>query len=145
MIAGDVVGREVEDEAHAALGQLGARHAQTVVAAQGGVGAVAAHGIGRADHVFGRPVGQDGVELLAALRVIQIDLGTEGAALPDAHQPDGVEAEISQLIPGSSGHIGQGDRPAILAAQFAQPEPGIDLVDDWTGGQGNTCPALHLA
>ena len=62
MVAGDVVGHEVDEQAHPALGQRGPGGSQTLAATEAAVGPVAADAVGRADHVGFGEVGQCGAE-----------------------------------------------------------------------------------
>ena len=57
--------------------------------------------------------------------------------VPKPHQPDRVEAEGGDALKLGLRHVGQGNKTSGLAAQFLEPSPGVDFVDDriyWPGG-----------
>ena len=62
VIGRDVVGHEVDEQAHATLGQRGSGGGEAAPAAEACVDLVAADAVGRADHVGVVEVGEGGVE-----------------------------------------------------------------------------------
>ena len=62
VVGGDVVGHEVDEQPHPALGQRGPGRGQAVAAAEAGVDLVAADAVGRADDVGVGEIGERGVE-----------------------------------------------------------------------------------
>ena len=130
MIAGDMIGHEIENQLDAMLSQLFAKNGQALAAAQLAFDLIIMDGVGGAGHVRFADIGQR-VSIL--VQVIERALSRGRAALPNAHQPDGVKAPGGQRLQLRRRHICQGDGPAIIAAQLIQPDPGIDLINDWIG------------
>ena len=58
------------------------------------------------------------------------DFAALRAALPDAHQPDHVETIGGDALQLGLRHVSQGNKSPGLAAQFLEPGPGVDFVDD---------------
>ena len=129
MVGGDVVGHVVEDHAQAPGGELLARRRQRRGTAEALVHDVVAHAVGRADHVLGAQVREGGAVGRVQGRVLQGDPQACRAALPDAHQPDGVDGQRRERIPLGGGHLVERERPPALAAEALQPHRGVDLVD----------------
>ena len=74
-----------------------------------------------------------GVELGVGAR----DLESGRAALPDAHQPDGVDRQRGERVPLLSRHLVERQRmiAARVATQPPQPDGRVDLVDGRASGQ----------
>ena len=67
-------------------------------------------------------------KLAAPLRVGARDPLRRRAGLPDAQEPDPVEAQPRQPVELGVGHVVQGRAPAQRARQLGQPDAGVDLV-----------------
>ena len=65
-------------------------------------------------------------EALDQAVVRERDRDPGGAALPDAHQPDGVEPERRDRVPFPRGHARE-----IGSVQRVKPHPCVDLVEKW--------------
>ena len=104
VVGRDVVRHEVEDQPDPALGERRARRREARRPAQVGVDRVAADAVRRADDVLGAEVGQRAPEALDEPLVLERDRDPGRAALPDAHQPDRVEAELRDRVPLGLGH-----------------------------------------
>ena len=100
---------------------------------------VAAHAVGRADIVLRRKVGEGSPEILKEPLVPHGDLDPGRAPLPDAHEPDGVKAMGGDGIPLLLRNRGEVHGPLVFPAQFTQPDPGVDLINDRMLG-----PRFHL-
>ena len=106
MIDGRVVGHKVKQEPHASIAQPGSQTLQGGVAAKIPMHRVALDGEGRAANVRRLvQVGQDLAIVPGPVRVGPRDRETCGSGLPDAQQPDPVEAEFGDLVERRVGHI----------------------------------------
>ena len=139
MVRRDVVRDEIEDQAQPALREHGPRGGKSLRPAELFIDDVAAHAVGRADIVLRRKVGKGSPEILKEPLVAHGDRDSGGAALPDAHEPHGIEAAGGDRVPLLLRHRGRDRRPLVFPAQITQPDPGVDLVDD-----GMLGPGLHL-
>ena len=74
-------------------------------------------------------VGQRLLELPAPLRVAARDLLPRRAGLPDAQEPDPVEAHLRQAVQFGVRNVVQRGRPAQRPGQLRQPDAGVDLVE----------------
>ena len=130
VVRGDMVGHVVQDEPHPAIGQCGAGRGQARRAAEGGVDDIAPHAVRRADDVGGLQIRQRGAEISPERRVVVRDGESGRAALPDAHQPDGVDARRRDGRPIGGGQIGQASagRPA-RRDRSSSHDRGVDLID----------------
>ena len=129
VVGGDVVGHEVEDEPHAALGELGPSDCESLVAAEMRIDLVASHAVRGPDDVCVDEAGQCALGVATHCGIRRGDAGTFGAALPDAHQPHGVDARSSDVVPHRVGYVGQRDGPTGECREVGQPYPREDLVD----------------
>ena len=136
MVGGHVVGHEIEDQPQASLREHFAGSREPRGTAEVLVDDVAAHAIGRADIVLCRKVGKGPAEILQEALVPHGDFNPGRAPLPDAHEPHGVEAKGGNRIPLLGRHRGEIHRPLVFLAEFTQPDPGVDLVDDGMFGPG---------
>ncbi len=107
MIRRDVVGHKVEDEPQAAFTELLRAAASPCGPPRWFIDDVAPHAIGRADIVLRRKVRQGALEIFEEPRVVHGDRDPGRAALPHAHEPDGVKAEGGNLIPLLGRHRGE--------------------------------------
>ena len=127
MVGRGVVRHEIEQQLDAAPRQSFAELRQRRLAAQR-----LADGVGRdrkagaADVVLGQ-VGQNRLELGAPLRVAARNRPPGSADLPDAQQPDPVEALFRKAIERRVVDVGQGDPFAGFARQTLKPDAGVDL------------------
>jgi len=129
MIDGRVIRHEVEHQPEATLPQAPAQLGQRLVASQAGIDGVAGdREPGAGDVVVGQ-VGQGVQEFPAPLRVGARHLPPGRAGLPDAQQPHPVEPQVGHPVERAVGDVGQGGRAPEGARHFAQPDPGIDLVE----------------
>ena len=108
MVGRDVVGHEVEHQPDPALGQRGSRAAASRPAAERVVDHVAADAVAasRSTSVVAQ-VRQRGAERGHSAGFGAGDRQPGRAALPDAHQPDRVDAGRGDGVPGRVGDIGQ--------------------------------------
>ena len=89
---------------------------------------VARHREGRAADVGLGETGERRLEFLEPLRVAQRHLASGLAGLPEAQEPDVVEAQGSHLVEKGIGDIGQGSRTPQRVGQLPEPHPGVYLV-----------------
>ena len=59
------------------------------------------------------------------------------AALPDAHQPDGVDRQRGERVPRRGRHLGERERAPASRPRRSQPDRGVDLVDRRPGRQAH--------
>ena len=138
VVARRVIGDEVENQAQAALGQLAPQAGQRCRPAQAARHAVVLHGVRRAEHVVGREVRQDAPVLGLKLGVLPGQQLPRFPALPHAHQPDELEAQIGQLVQPPVGHLSEGGRPAgALGRNLPGPHPRVDFVEQRMAGRGS--------
>ena len=130
MVWRHVVRDKIEDEAQPALTEHGSRGGESLRPAEVIVNDVAAHTVGRADIVLRHKVGEGSPEILEEPLVSHGDFDAGRAALPDPHEPHGVEATGGDLIPLLRRHRGKIHGPLVFPAQITQPDPGVDFVDD---------------
>jgi len=129
MVHGDVVGHEVQHQPQSARGQPLAQGRQLVAPAEVRIDLVAVDGIGRADDILRRKVGQGAAIFSLKVRVFLGDDAPGRAALPHTHQPNGVETPGCQRVQVGIRHAAQRDRPPVNPAERVQPGPGVDLVN----------------
>ena len=137
MIGRDVVRHEVEDQFQAATLERLSRRCEATVATELAGNLVLADAVRRADDVGACEVGQRTLEALHEPLVSKRDLDAGRASFPDPHQPDRIEPELRDRVPLLDRHVGEAD------AQLAQPDPGVDLVDErmrdeWHGAREAT-------
>src|SRR5579875_216405 len=94
MIERGMVADEIEKESHASLMELLADKIEIAPRADARIGNVGGNGIGRGDHVFGSPARKSAAVERRIIRVRKRKASRLRAALPDAHEPDDVEAAI---------------------------------------------------
>jgi hypothetical protein len=93
------------------------------------IGFVLRDGVGRADDVGGLPTGQGEIVGGKISGIFEIQAARFGAALPDAHEPDGVEAHLREGIPFGGGHVCERDGAAEAGRELFEPGPGVDFVE----------------
>ena len=120
MIRGGVVGDEVHDELKPPGLQTLFQTEEVRLPAEIPVQGVARHRKRRAADVGLGEIGERRLKLLQPLRVAQGDLASGRAGLPEAQEPDVVEAQGSYLVEKGIGNIGQGSR----TPQTCWPAPG---------------------
>ena len=131
VVGRDVVGDVVEDQPEAPRGELLARVRERVAAAEARVDRVVAHAVRRADHVLVAQIGERRAVAGVELGVGPRDLEARRAALPDAHQPHGVDRQRRERVPlGVAGTWSSvsARAGARVAAEPPQPDRGVDLV-----------------
>ena len=136
MVGSDMVRHEVEDEREPTLGQRGPRSRETGRPTQ-----MRDRRSSRGRSTASRPrprvveVGQRAPERVGQALVLERDRDPRRAALPDAHQPDGVEPELPDRVPLARRNAREIDRGSVAAAQLVEPHPGVDLVDEGVADQ----------
>ena len=95
MIETRMVRNEVDDELHAARVQLQADGGKIVPGTDPRIGLIARNAERRAGDVVDCPVREGGVERVEERRIVQRDLSSERASLPDPHEIDEVDAAIA--------------------------------------------------
>ena len=121
MIEGGVIADEIEKEAEAAGVQFVAYAIEGIPGADARVGNVGGDGVGRGDDVGRLPAGERAIELRKICGIFEHDAARFGAAAPDAHQPDDIEAAFGDRIPGGVGDVvelescGRGRRTCVRA------------------------------
>ena len=123
MVGGDVVGHVVEDHAQAPGGELLACRRQRRGTAEALVHDVVAHAVGRADHVLRAQVREGGAVGRVQGRIVQGDPQAGRAALPDAHQPHGVDRQRRERIPLGGGHLVERERRSRARGPGAAATP----------------------
>mmetsp|Transcript_17395 Transcript_17395/g.52486 ORF Transcript_17395/g.52486 Transcript_17395/m.52486 type:complete len:312 (+) Transcript_17395:586-1521(+) len=121
-----VVGHEVQHQAAAACGQTPAEGGEVGVAAQGRIEAVSTDGVRRADAVSLRKLAREAaLEVPAPAGVGEVVLGTVGANLPAALQPDDVAPRRHGV------ELGVGNFGEAAHAECVCPRPGVQQKDGW--------------
>jgi hypothetical protein len=123
----EVVRDEIEEEAEAQTPQTFAQFGQPFVAAERRVNAVVVNRVRRADDIPLGAVGQGAAKLFLPAGVRARDPARGGAALPDAHQPHGVETIVRDPPQLRVRHAAE--RQRLPPAQLVQPHPRVDFVD----------------
>ncbi len=124
-----VVRHEVEDQTEPVGGQGRPGGSQSCWSAQVVVDDVIPDAVRRSDDVVARPARQRRVEVGQQAAVRHRDADAGRAALPDAHQPHGIEAQRGDVRPLAVRNRLEGDRATLAIAESAQPGPGVDLID----------------
>ena len=137
MIGRHVIGYVVEDQSQSAVRQLLAGGRETGRAAEPLVHDVIAHAVRRADHVLGTEVGQRGPVPGVDFRIRQRDPEAGWTALPDTHQPHGIDRGSCDTVPDLVWHLAELERATVRAAEPLQPDRGIDLVDRRAGREAH--------
>ncbi len=112
---------------------------QPGLAAEHLVDGVAADAVGRAHDVGVGDVRQSRPLRRRHRRLGAGDGRAGRAALPDAHQPDGVHAGAGDVVPHLVRHVAQRDRPSQPGAEVVQPDPREQLVDERVRRQLHSC------
>jgi hypothetical protein len=124
-----VIADEIEKESEAAGVKFIAHAVERVPGADAGVGDVGGDGVGRGDDVGWFPAGERAIELRGISGIFERDAAGFGAAAPDAHEPDDIETEFSDGIPGGVGNVFELDQAAEVGRHAFEPGPGIDFVE----------------
>ena len=145
VVGRDVVRHEVEDQPQPALGERLARRREAGRARRG-ARRPCSRGCSTASRR--RPPcvksGQRAPEALDQAVVLERDRDPGRAALPDAHQPDRVEAERRDRVPlAPRARRARSIGLPGATAQLVEPDPGVDLVDERVGRFGRNRSA-HL-
>ena len=122
-----VVRNEVEHEPQAARREPLAKNRQCFRSAQNRIDLVGLDGVRRATDVVIGEVGQCCLEFGSPGRRSARYRPPGRARLPDAHQPNPVEAPARDVVQHRTGNICQRDRPAPFPRQAVQPGPRVDL------------------
>ena len=99
-----MVSDEIEEQRHVARVQFLADAIERVPGPDARVWNVLHNGIGRSDDVRGLPAGKSAVIIGAIPGIFKIDLAGNRASLPNAHEPDRVEAKPRERIPSRIRH-----------------------------------------
>ncbi len=132
-------GNKIQDQPQPAFTEQASCGGEPRGAAEVLIDDVAAHAVGRPHIVFRRKVGEGSPEILEEPRVSHGDLNSGRAPLPDPHEPDGVKAQGGNGIPLRLRYRAEIYWSLVFPAEFTQPHPGIDLVNDRIFG-----PGFHL-
>lgn len=136
MVGRGVIGDEIENEADATGAELFAGVVEVGPGADAGFGLILTDGIGRADDLTEFPTREGLVEFGETGWVSLEKTATNGAAFPDAHEPDEIEAEAGDCVPFRRRDVAQGDAARIFRREFFQPRPGVDFVKMRMGAIG---------
>ena len=128
MIQARVIGDEVEQQPQAALAEPLAQPGQRGIASELIVHRVAGDGETGTGDVLLAQVGQRLLKFSAPLRVAARDPLPCRTGLPDAQEPDPVEAHLGQAVQLGVRNVVQRGRPAECLGQFRQPDAGVDLI-----------------
>ena len=131
MIRRHMVGHKIQNQAQTALREHLPRYGKSIRSAEVFIHNVPVHTISRADIIGRGIVRQCAVEIGLQCRVFVGNAHSLRASLPYAHQPHGVHVERGKFIPLFRRNSAQCDGALVLPAQFIEPHPCIDLVDDW--------------
>ena len=123
-----VIRDEVEHEPEATRPESVAEASQSRIAAQARVHGVAGDGEPGADDVLLAQVRQGLLELAAPFRVTAGNALPGQAGLPDAQEPDPVEAHFRQAVQFRVRDVVQDRGPTQLLGKLRQPDAGVDLV-----------------
>ncbi len=133
MVQADMIGHKIQHQPHALRGNALAKRRQPLAATDCLVYGVSADGIGRANDILWRHVGQ---HCAVFVDVVQGAGTAFFAAMPDAHQPHRVGVGLGQRVNFRLGDIGQGDALLVALRKCVQPYKGVDLVDNGVLGPG---------
>ena len=129
MIERGVVADKIEEQAEAAGVEFIADAVDGIPGADARVGNIGGDGVGRGDYVIWFPAGEGAIVLRRIGGIFEGDAAGFGAAAPDAHEPDGVEAEGGDGIPGGVGNVVELDGAIELGRHAFEPGVGIDFVE----------------
>src|SRR5271156_3184562 len=90
---------------------------------------IAGDGETGAGDIFLAQVGQRFLKFPAPLRIAARRSLCRQASLPDAEEPDPIEADLGQSIEFSVWNVVQGRAPSQTAGEIGQPNASIDLVE----------------
>jgi hypothetical protein len=124
-----VIADEIEKEAEAAGVKFIANAVDGIPGADARVGNVGGDGVGRGDDVGWFPSRERAVPLRRIRGIFEGDAAGFGAAAPDAHEPDGVEAEGGDGIPGGVRDVVELDGAIELGGHAFEPGVGVDFVE----------------
>ena len=130
VVGRNVVGHEVQDQAHPAVGKRLPCRRQPVGAAEHRFHLVSTDAVRRTDDVVDGEVGQDVPAMLHQGLVRSGDRDTGRAALPHPHQPHHIRTGRGDRVPHLAGDITQFDAPTAPPAELVEPRPRVDLVDE---------------
>src|SRR5947209_3250533 len=99
MVRRDVIGHEIKNQSQAARLKGDARRGQSVTPAEMWVDHIVAYRVGRSDHVSRNKIGKSRFVFADQLGDAAGYCLARGAPGPDAHQPNGVESELADVIP----------------------------------------------
>ncbi len=128
MVRGRVVGDEVHHELEFSFLEALFQAEEVCLRAEILMQGVARHREGRAADVGLGKTGERRREFLQPLGVAQRHLAARRAGLPQAQEPDIVEAQGGHLVEKGVGDIGQGGRTPQVFGKLPEPHPGIDLI-----------------
>ena len=137
VVGRDVVGHVVEDQPEPARGERAARRGERRPARRSARRRRSrARSTATRSRRSSREVGQRGAVAARRARVGPRDREAGRAALPDAHQPHGVDGQRGERVPLRVGDLGERERTAAVAAEALEPDGGVDLVDRRAGAAG---------
>ena len=99
VIRRNMIRNEVQEQLHASLRELLPGDGEAFRAAEVFINYVASYAVGRSDIVFWLKVGQSSAEVVNQILVLIGNRDARRASLPNAHEPDGVEAELGDGVP----------------------------------------------
>ena len=123
-----MVGHEVQHQPQAAGLQSLSEPRQCDISAQSPVDRIVRDGEPRAENVLVRQVGQGFLEFPLPLGVAPRDFPAGRARLPDAEQPNPIEAQRGHAVQLGVGNVVQGGRAADVFRQLGHPDASVDLV-----------------
>ena len=129
MVRRHMVGNEVEDQPQAARAQAFPQPGKGLVSAKVGVDVIVANRKARPGDVGVAEVRQHPVILRHPLGMGHRHLACRLAGLPDAQEPDQIEAIGCEPIELSIAHVVQRRRAAERGRQFGQADAGVDLEE----------------
>ena len=94
-----MIRHEIEEQVHAPLRQFLACHGKPGRAAEMFVNNVPSHAIGRSHIVLQLEIGKRSAKIVQQVLVPIGNRNASGTSFPDAHQPHGIEAVVSNGIP----------------------------------------------
>ena len=119
----------IQNKADTPLGKLLAGKSQSFAPAKIRIHDVAAHAIRRPDHILRFEVRQHSLEFCPQSFIFHGNTDARRTALPDSHEPDGVNPKCRYGIPFPGGNISQIHSDLQSLAQFFHPHPGVDLIN----------------
>src|ERR1700732_3721804 len=131
IIASGMISDKIQEEGHFPRMQSFVDAVERIPSSDARVWNILHDGIRRTDYVCWRPAGESAPESGEICGIFEGDASGDWASLPNSHEPDGVESELSQGVPFGVRHIGKIDIAAKPVGKLFEPSPGVYFVKVW--------------